>query len=422
MSYHQKLNKLFNNIRFGLMCGLSSDEQFLKSFFHQSLNRQIEPHELDKYQALLGQGLSRKMMIRQIMNDKNEVSPKPGQNESYQTTPEEFLTTAYKELLERPIDAIGLAHFTGLLQQGHSRSSILLDLVKSDEFMSKLEQKKEWQRKMSDWHQYDDSLKNYEHHFNKAFISTEQYEKLWHDLNSRYHDDYLLVHKQRYYELFNVLAHFHDQNKSLLLLEIGPSIFLPMYRQFFPNLRLVTLDRPLEHQGAQADYCLDIGGAERHYHADLTEERLSPEFGTPVLGLFDFISCTEVIEHLLINPVYFIQDLLSLLTSDGVLYLTTPNFFSRPNLQSIAAGENPQQVYPGKTENWDGHHHLREFGMKELHTFVELAGGDMECAYFSHCWDDPHLVAGYLAQHPEEKSNLVIIAKRKGSGTKNAEN
>lgn len=244
-------------------------------------------------------------------------------------------------------------------------------------------------------------------------LDRERYEEKWREWFGHRSEGYFAMHKRRYHELFNTLAFYlRTMKRNPRVLEIGVSEFLLFYRHFFPEIRLVTADRPLAQHGFAASFCLEKGGAERHYEIDLNHEELSPAFGAPPLGRFDFVVCTEVLEHLIVNPVEFLRSLLSLLDAQGRLYLTTPNFLRWENLQKISRRVNPLMVYPPRGGNLDAHHHFREYAMEELMAFAAEAGGKTVVHTHSDCWDpiDPG-APGFVAR-PEERSNLVLIVEK----------
>jgi 2-polyprenyl-3-methyl-5-hydroxy-6-metoxy-1,4-benzoquinol methylase len=164
--------------------------------------------------------------------------------------------------------------------------------------------------------------------------------------------------------------------------------------------------------GTSAGYSIAHWGAERHYNIDLSSETVSREWGAPPLGLFDYIVCAEVLEHLIVNPVEFISSLLGLLRPSGYLYLTTPNFFSHGHLSQIEKREHPMPVYPRQGENKDHHHHFREYSLKELVAFTQEAGGNVVESQYSDCWDDEEVKERLLRDHPDLSSNLVVVAQR----------
>ena len=245
-------------------------------------------------------------------------------------------------------------------------------------------------------------------------LRLESYEKKWREFFAHRLENYFAMHKRRYYELFNTFSYYYqDMKRDSLVLEVGVSEFIMFYKYFFPGIRLVTADRPLEDNGFEPSYCLEKGGAERHYPIDLNGSDLSPRYGTPPLGYFDYVVCTEVLEHLIVNPVEFLASLLALLSAGGKLYLTTPNFFRKENLQKIAQRINPQMVYSKRGGNKDAHHHFREFAMQELLDFVDEAGGKTIVHYFSSCWDAVDPQNPGTSDPPEQRSNLVLLIQKK---------
>jgi len=250
----------------------------------------------------------------------------------------------------------------------------------------------------------------------EEYLNREEYNRKWQEHFSHRQENYFAMHKHRYYELLNTFSYYYPSlGDRPLVLEIGVSEFLLLYKYFFPEIRLVTIDRPKELFGFDAEYCIGRGDAERHYYIDLNQQLLSRDYGKPPLGRFDYVICTEVLEHLIVNPVEFLGSLINLLTPRGFLYLTTPNFFRHDNMEKIARGINPQDVYPPMGKNIDAHHHFREYDMKELLQFVGEAGGKVVAHYFSGCWDDKALQDGILKEHPERKSNMVLVVKGKDS-------
>ena len=250
------------------------------------------------------------------------------------------------------------------------------------------------------------------HVLEREHLARAEYDRLWSEsfgARPREARNYFETHRERFYELFNALAwYFPDRAASFRVLNVGVSEFDSFYRKLYPNMRLTTFDRPVADNGADARWGRELAGSERHYNGNLNTELIGPQWGEPPLGTFDLVVCTEVIEHLVLNPMEFIQELLSLLEPKGLLYLTTPNFYRRENLDRIARRENPQAAYPRRGENWDAHHHFRELTMGELEGYTAMAGGRVVERYFSRCWD----FAQPPGLPPEERSNLVLVAAR----------
>jgi hypothetical protein len=226
-------------------------------------------------------------------------------------------------------------------------------------------------------------------------------------------DAYIAEHHARFWELFNAAAVLVSGVSRPRVLEFGASTFSSLYRQLIAGSRLFIADRriPHGHDGFDEERCMRQAGQEAFFEIDLEDDlvharnRLSP---APPMDLIVF---TEVLEHLNRNPVELFSLLLDRLASNGVVYITTPNVFSLGKLHLIGQRRNPQQVAPRVSENWDAHHHVREYSMGELVEFVREAGGSVRALQFSSCWDTPDHAA-YLADHPDQRGNLVLVASR----------
>jgi 2-polyprenyl-3-methyl-5-hydroxy-6-metoxy-1,4-benzoquinol methylase len=120
---------------------------------------------------------------------------------------------------------------------------------------------------------------------------------------------------------------------------------------------------------------------------------------------YDFIALAEVLEHLVVNPVELLEQLLNLLKPTGALYLTTPNIFRAELRKKWTALENPNAIYPKSGENWDKHHHHREFGAVELLRLIQQAGGEIRAFYYSSCWDRGDVFP------PDQRANLVYLVQ-----------
>lgn len=245
-------------------------------------------------------------------------------------------------------------------------------------------------------------------------LSRSLYEKVWRDLMDMHpveSHQYLIEHKERHYELFDHMVHFLQGRSSPRVVEIGVSAFTRLYKKMAPQIRLVTIDRPVELYGTDVSFSIGECGAEHHYNINLNQEGIGPTWGEPPLGTFDYVVFCEVLEHLTVNPVQLLKELLSLLSSNGYLYLTTPNFFSLYHLQQMARFENPQQIFPRRNEDKFASLHFREYSMSELIDFIQQAGGKVVKASYSDCWqDEPTKKA--LEAHPELRSNLLVVAAR----------
>ena len=218
--------------------------------------------------------------------------------------------------------------------------------------------------------------------------------------------EYIETHRLRFYELFNTVLFLLKDVPRPKILEFGVSEFSRLYKKLIPSVELYTADLPLpaDHPGFTEERCKRIAEPVAHITIDLT--KTMPHENNILSSLtFHFIVFTEVLEHLDVNPIELLASLKKLLIPGGWLYLTTPNFFSYKNLIRFFRRENPLPFYPKKGDNWDYHHHHREYEMSELLDAVTKAGLKVKAFYFSSCWDEKKDI-------PEELfSNLVIVSQ-----------
>jgi hypothetical protein len=188
------------------------------------------------------------------------------------------------------------------------------------------------------------------------------------------------------------------------VLEFGVSEFSGLYGKLFPHMQFNTSDRPTadDYIGFTEAVCKQLVGGD-HLPLDLTDTQALSDFSKQQSGRFDLILLTEVLEHLCIHPVDILRPLIQALSSEGLLYLTTPNFFALEKRQLMQRWHNPQEVYPAADGNWDAHHHHREYCLTEMLPFIEQAGGQLKGFYYSGCWDQQP------CESPAERANMVFV-------------
>jgi len=332
----------------------------------------------------------------------------------------ELVELAYRCVLHRVPDAEGLANYTAQLRSGQlTAEGLLSSLMKSDEFLAlsgKLAANAVQRstaaplalppavRQLSEVLAARDSVR------------WDDYVTAWRDVfeNPSHaliigQDEYGVTHQRRFFETMNALAVLGAGRADARLLEFGASDFSILYRRFFPGASLAIADRPVpaEYIGFTAEVAKHKLGASTFHTIDLQ----APQSFTALaegLPRYTHILFCEVLEHLLVHPVELLKFLLDLLSDDGVLYLTTPNFFRGETMSKIAQRINPQEVYPTSGGNWDAHFHHREFGVRELLAFTAAAGGRVQACYFSGCWEAP----GAASVDDELLGNIVMVLSR----------
>ncbi len=332
---------------------------------------------------------------------------------------EALIDLAYRLILQRQPDAHGMSHYKQALAAGLPPVELLRALLNSEEYKRK--------QAAYDYTVDDDIAPHLTPALEKLSaklqacreIEMEDYERAWSGVFIDRQDlvigqrEYGLAHKTRFWELVNALSVLIEGIDDPKILEIGASEFSALYRKLFPYIRLDILDRPYaaDYAGFTEAVCRQVAGCEAFHAVDLADYRtLVPALeGLPE---YDLIIFAEVLEHLPIHPLDLLPSLIQQLTPGGAIYLTTPNCFAYQKLRQIESRWNPQTVYPGQDDNWDAHHHYREYAAKELFNFIKEAGGRIDGFYFSDCWAEDNEIADHLRRQPDERGNMVFVVRR----------
>lgn len=248
-------------------------------------------------------------------------------------------------------------------------------------------------------------------------INREEYNRVWDEIAAKVKGaadegeqyPYMKEHKDRFYELFEHMAQYLPDTPHPRVLEFGTSSFTLFIKHFFPHVELVTADRPIEFHGYPPEFALNKAGAAAHYQINHNTTSIGPEWGNPPIGKFDYVVFCEILEHLTTHPVELLEELISLLKPNGLLYLTTPNFFSLANILKMERFEHPGQLYRrrGKDDK-SASMHVREYTLNELIRFSEEAGGKIIKGIYSGAFSKEH-ENPFLQKMPEYFSNLLIL-------------
>jgi hypothetical protein len=324
---------------------------------------------------------------------------------------EALVELVYPLLLKRSADPQGLVDYSLRLQRDElTPLSFMQELMNSDEY----------QQAQGEYdHLADASVHTY---FSDEVltlsvqleacqqVSREDYETAW---SAVFNSDRALIigqkeygrqHKQRFWELVNAMGLLLQGMPQPQVLEFGVSEFSGLYGKLFPHVQFNTSDRPTadDYIGFTEAVCKQLVGGD-HLPLDLTDTQTLGFFAQKQKGRFDLILLTEVLEHLCIHPVDILRPLIQALSSQGLMYLTTPNFFSLEKRQLMQRWQNPQEVYPAADGNWDGHHHHREYCLTEMLPFIEQAGGSLKGFYYSGCWEpQPY-------NNPNDRATMVFV-------------
>ena len=317
----------------------------------------------------------------------------------------------YPLILGRNADPQGSEDYSYKLQQGVLSSlGVMQELMASEEY----------QQSQGNYdYLVDENVKSY---FNVEvlglsakleeckYLKSSEYEAAWQVVFNT--DRSLIIgqqeygrqHKKRFWELVNAMGILLQDNPQPQVLEFGVSEFSGLYGKLFPHMQFNTSDRPTsdDYIGFTEAVSKQLVGGD-HLPLDLTDTHALNVFSQQQEGRFDLILLTEVLEHLCIHPVDILRPLIQALSSQGLLYLTTPNFFALEKRQLMQRWLNPQEVYPEADGNWDGHHHHREYCLTEMLPFIEQAGGRLKGFYYSGCWEPQP------CNNPNDRANMVFV-------------
>lgn len=255
---------------------------------------------------------------------------------------EDFLKVAYKAILHRPIDEEGRCYYLDQLPAGKiTLIDFMHQLVNSAEF-----KQCHSQTVFDDNYRFEDDpnlipflndqVKQLVDRITKTeALKQEKYDgdwqeafggERWHSLASN-EKEYVTLHKQRFFELFNAATILLKGKVHPTVIEFTISNFSSFFKKYFPDSTFITVERPFD-QNLSEDFVKRVTKSDYHFPIDLNNEDLLKHSKLCACGPYDLIVFTEVIEHLVVDPVDLLSNLIKLLKPSGYLYLTTPNIFS----------------------------------------------------------------------------------------------
>lgn len=302
----------------------------------------------------------------------------------------------YQLVLQRPADDEGCEYYSKLLRERKlGTASLISQLMQSEEHQLRI-RPYDYRADPENHSWLTPEVDNFSRKLACCeSMGRDQYETVWKSIFARKksliigQQEYGNQHKERFWELLNTMKLLFEKMTCPKMLEFGISEFSGFYKEIFPEIEFTTSDRPVaeDYIGFTPEICRKISRCNQHIPLDLCDYRALQEFGHIHARKYDLLLLTEVLEHLTIHPLDILRPLLQTVKAEGHLYLTTPNFFRSENRILMADWKNPQEFYPSQEDNWDAHHHYREYCQKEMVNIIQKAGGKIDAFYFSSCWD-----------------------------------
>lgn len=195
--------------------------------------------------------------------------------------------------------------------------------------------------------------------------------------------DYLSIHKNRYEYLLDKTKNLREKfsNKSIRILDIGPSVFTQILEKSFPEDEIISLG--FEHDESRGSHLPKNLTFNRNnfYNFNLNDSRHQSNW--IALPKSDIIIMAEVLEHLFTAPSLVLTYLEHQLNENGFLIIQTPNAAALKNRIRLMLGKNPFEMI---RENADNPGHFREYTFNELTIIAKRAGFEVyaiECrSYF----------------------------------------
>lgn len=181
--------------------------------------------------------------------------------------------------------------------------------------------------------------------------------------------DYLRVSLERLLITLNLIP---QSNTKLQILELGsnPYFLSVLIKKYFNcDLQLANFFNEHHTSPTGVEEVSNIKYNEKHIFPFKHFNIETDDFPYPS-GFFDVVLFTEIIEHLIIDPVWVLSEINRILKIGGVIILTTPNVARAENVKKLQQGENIYDQYSGYGVYG---RHNREYTVQELKLLLEGA-------------------------------------------------
>ena len=190
-------------------------------------------------------------------------------------------------------------------------------------------------------------------------------------------DNYLFDHSRRFASDVDHIAKFVPAGAKIL--EVGARPYFLTKALLARGYGMTVLDA---HPPSEAERALMPGAA--YLKCDLDTDTVPAEDGT-----FDAVICNEVFEHLRIDLIHSLSELLRVLKPGGHLLLSTPNLRSLTGLYNLLVRGEAYSCIGDVYENFrdvrngpGNMGHIREYTPKEVTTFLSKVGFEVDGLIF----------------------------------------
>ncbi len=225
-------------------------------------------------------------------------------------------------------------------------------------------------------------------------------------------DPYHRGHARRLARTLQVLL---DRSPTGRLLELGTGAVVPLaLRRLAPALEVHVTDYDLDLPPV-GDMRLELAGDRATvpaYRVNLEQTPLPVPDET-----FDHVLCTEVIEHMEVDPMFMLSEINRVLRPGGTLVLTTPNAVSSRAISKMLRGVEPYFYMQYRLAHTLDRHNY-EYSVHSLVTVLRAAGFDGD-AWTEDSFEEPEhadvsrlRAAGYRLDHVGD--NIFAVMQKTG--------
>lgn len=192
--------------------------------------------------------------------------------------------------------------------------------------------------------------------------------------------EYVTGHLRRYVYTLKLLDRFVDDGTSALtILDLGTSLPYPFQvglHRLRPGTRFVVVQEQL-YDGLS--YRRFVNESERiDFDLSVHAFNIEKDRWTFAADSFDVIICTEVLEHLVLDPLFVFREAWRCLRPNGLFCVTTPNVLCYESFYGILEGLTPYTFGQYQPQYGVYGHHNREYTPSEVEALGNSSGLDTQ--------------------------------------------
>lgn len=235
---------------------------------------------------------------------------------------------------------------------------------------------------------------------------------------ARNNADYNKVHEKRYKELGALIP--RSENCGFAI-ELGcTELFQVLLKAHYKYGRVMgtNWNDNVEEKICRHDFSI----GELSVTSELVSIDLEKELFPLEADCVDFVLCSEVIEHLDIDPMFMLAELNRIMRKGAILLITSPNCCSARNFWKIAHGFRPH-FFMQYIRNRSTNRHNFEYDMQSLRLIVESAGFKVDNAFTKNVFE-PEMDRGMkllesMSLPTEDRGDGIFALCKKVSGVVN---